>query len=193
MPISSAKTPTICAADASDRSLTETKRLLLRQVTNADLPMLLELLGNLDVMRFSVTGPLVPLQVVQVLSKILQSYHDAPLALWGVVEKAERRLIGLCGFLPRNIRKCVEWELAYRFLPAVWGQGLATEATIACRELAFRQRHVNQIIALIEPANVASIRVAEKTGLVFRESLQLESLPVLKYVLTRQERLIEGR
>lgn len=163
----------------------ETPRLLLRQLESADLAFLVRLFGSLEVMRFSLTGPLAPVQVREILGRFLQSYSTQPLAQWGVVEKATGELIGLCGFLAPRIDAESGWELAYRFLPHAWNHGLGTEAASACREIAFRTPGVDRIIALIEPAQVASIRVVEKTGLKLHSTVSINGLPALKYALTR--------
>ena len=44
------------------------------------------------------------------------------------------------------------------------GAGLATEQAIALRDHAFARLDVGHVIAVIQPENEASIRVAEKVG-----------------------------
>ncbi|MDB5337625.1 MAG: putative acetyltransferase, partial [Planctomycetaceae bacterium] len=134
MSVSMAATFPQGAESRSEQCLVETERLLIRKLTRADLPTLVQLFGCLDVMRFSLTGPLASPQVAHVLDQILASYQESPLGLWGVVEKTEQCLIGLCGFLRRKTGKPDAWELAYRFLPKYWGRGLGTEVAAACRD-----------------------------------------------------------
>lgn len=178
--------PALCpGTEAGSAYVAETERLLIRKLSRADRPALVDLFGNLEVMRYSSTGPLASPQVAQVLDQILQSYQDRPLSLWGVILKSDRCLIGLCGFLRREGSRPDESELAYRFLPRYWGQGLATEATRACRDLALLSPTVQHVSALIERGNLASRRVAEKTGLRCTGVVQLDSLQVLKYRLHR--------
>jgi len=174
--------------EVDDVRVAETERLLIRRLTRNDLPTLNELFGSLDVMQFSTTGPLAPPQVAHILDQIRQSYQNLPLSLWGVVEKPDRQLIGLCGFLWRETSAPETSELAYWFLPRFWGQGLATEAARACRDLAFLSPTVQSITALIEKDNIGSLRVAEKTGLEFETVTQIDRLPVLKYSLRRPRR-----
>ena len=183
MSVSMAITSAPGPENRSEQRLAETERLVIRKLTRADLPSLVELFGSLEVMRFSVTGPLAAPQVAQVLDQILASYQESPLGLWGVIEKTEHCMIGLCGFLPRVTGEPDVWELAYRFLPNYWGLGLGTEAAAACRDLAVRHPTVQQIIAVIEPANTASLHVAEKIGLEFWRATHRASLPVLEYAL----------
>lgn len=55
-------------------------------------------------------------------------------------------------------------ELAWGLTSAYWGRGYATEAARAVREWAYRERDVERLVSMIEPANVASARVAERLG-----------------------------
>lgn len=174
----------LSATDHASRNvIAETDRLLLRQLVQPDLPFVVELFGSLEVMRYSLTGPLAAMQAADILERFLKSYETQPLAQWGVVEKSTGQLIGLCGFLLRSSDSDAEWELAYRFLPAYWGQGLATEAAIACRDIAFQNPGISQITALVETSHTASIRVAEKVGLKLQCETQLQGITVLKFAM----------
>ena len=86
---------------------------------------------------------------------------------YAVIEKVSNKLIGICGFIPSVLDDTIYPELSYRFAKAYWGQGLATEAACALRDYARDVLKLKEIISMIEPANVASIRVAEKVGLQF--------------------------
>lgn len=166
----------------------ETERLSLRRLVQSDLDFMAELLGSLDVMRFSLTGPLLRSQAAEILAGIIQSYSRQSPHQWGVALKSTGQLIGLSGFLSRPGSAAGEWELAYRFLPDAWHRGLATEAAIACRDLALQTPGVITLSALVEPGNVASVRVVEKAGLKFDSQTQLEAIPVLKYLLRHPDK-----
>lgn len=55
----------------------------------------------------------------------------------------------------------VGWKLARH----AWGQGYATEAGGAAIEWAWGNLDAQRLISLIQPANAASIRVAERLGM----------------------------
>ncbi len=61
---------------------------------------------------------------------------------------------GIQQWIERNLRRYAEGDH--------WGQGLATEAAIACREWGFANLKVDRLISLIRPENVPSRRVAER-------------------------------
>ena len=62
-------------------------------------------------------------------------------------------------------------NLFYRFDPAVWGNGLATEAAAAVTGWAAANIPGRALIARIRPQNVASQRVAIHAGLAHAEDL----------------------
>lgn len=70
-------------------------------------------------------------------------------------------------------------ELLYRLLPRFWGQGLATEGSLAARELGFRELHLDTVVAFAVEANTGSRRVMEKIGMVHRSDFNHPSIPEL--------------
>ncbi len=68
-------------------------------------------------------------------------------------------------------------ELGWRLDPAVWGRGLATEASTAARDDALGRLEQPEIISIIHPGNHRSQRVAVKLGM--RRWRQIEN-PVLR-------------
>jgi RimJ/RimL family protein N-acetyltransferase len=59
-----------------------------------------------------------------------------------------------------------EIEVGYHVRTALQGRGLATEAAAACHDYARDVLKVDRLIAIIDPRNRPSQRVAEKLGLV---------------------------
>ena len=94
------------------------------------------------------------------------SSGQTDLALWPVVEKATTgELVGHCGLLRKYVDGQSEIELVYVIMKKAWGRGHATEVAAAIRDHALGQLGCGRLIALINPANVASERVAVKIGL----------------------------
>src|SRR5581483_6582055 len=50
-------------------------------------------------------------------------------------------------------------------LPALWGQGLATEAATAARDFGFATAGLQELVGVVHPDNRASARVLEKLGM----------------------------
>lgn len=84
--------------------------------------------------------------------------------VWLVIDPHTARVIGDIGFHgPLHDEATV--EIGYVLLPHAQGYGYATEAASALIHWTFTQTKVAQIIAQIEPANTASLRVAAKLGM----------------------------
>ena len=150
-----------------------TKRLFLRLFTPADEPALTHLFADPAVMRFG-DGPRPPEWVRGWLGDTLESYARRGYGPWAVVEKVSGETIGYCGlFHYADVNGRPEIEIGYRLARAWWGRGYATEAVSAARDYAFTTLGLPRLIALIDPANVASLRVAEKAGLRFEAEAML--------------------
>ncbi len=85
--------------------------------------------------------------------------------MFSIIHSACAALIGVCGLEWTDIGGTAEAELGYDFHGDHSGQGLATEAAMAVRDVAFRDLGLSRIISLIRHGNVASKRVAEKAGM----------------------------
>lgn len=60
-----------------------------------------------------------------------------------------------------------QYELSYWVGPSHWGEGLATECAIGCRDWAFEKLKAGGLRASCALGNSASARVLEKTGFHF--------------------------
>jgi len=153
----------------------ETQRLTLRQLVPADCAALQTLLGDDEVMESSERGPLGEEDVKTWLKSEIDEYmKDNEAGRLAVVRKSDSQLIGYCGltFFP-DIDGIAEYEIGYRLIRSAWGSGYATEAAIAVRDHAFAVLNLTRLIALIEPFNKRSIRVAEKMGMKYEKDVFL--------------------
>jgi RimJ/RimL family protein N-acetyltransferase len=94
---------------------------------------------------------------------------------WVIEETATHRFVGEVGFadFKRDIAPSMQGvpELGYALTPAFHGKGYATEAMQAAIAWLEGNFNVPRTVCLIDPANAASIRVAEKCGYkVFEEA-----------------------
>jgi RimJ/RimL family protein N-acetyltransferase len=62
-----------------------------------------------------------------------------------------------------------------------WGKGYATEAALASVRFGFEQFHLDHLIALVHPENLASRRVIEKCGMAYVETLALWGIELMRY------------
>ena len=153
----------------------ETQRLTLRRLVLADCAALEVLLGDDDVMASSEDGPLNGGEVETWLeNEIDESNKSNRAGRLAVVRNTDSQLIGYCGLtLLPDIDGVAEYEIGYRLIRSVWGNGYATEAAIAVRDHAFTVLNLTRLVALIEPVNNRSIRVAEKLGMKYEKDVFL--------------------
>jgi RimJ/RimL family protein N-acetyltransferase len=165
--------------------ITETERLILREFTIGDLDDMAALFADPEVMRFSL-GTKSREQTERWIRGCQEDYSPERwgFGLWAVVLEQSSDLIGFCG-LSRfdDIDGQPEVEVGYRLARRFWGQGLATEAALATRDYAFQTLGLTRLISIIEPANSASVRVAEKTGMTLEKELVKWDRPVSIYVI----------
>lgn len=88
-----------------------------------------------------------------------------------IVRNDDHMIVGGCGFKDTPLNGRV--EIGYGVAPECQGQGIATVAVRALLAAAFASVQVDEVLAQINPANIASIRVAEKLNFV-RGDTQLE-------------------
>jgi RimJ/RimL family protein N-acetyltransferase len=87
---------------------------------------------------------------------------------WAVEEKATGSFVGELGFadFKREIEPSLEGapEIGWVLVPRVHGKGYATETVRAAVEWGDARFGPARTVCLIHPENLASIRVAEKSG-----------------------------
>lgn len=162
----------------------ETDRLLLREFVEEDAPAFFNLNSNPEVIRFV---PDKPLFNVEQARQILVDHPIADYRKYGFgrgacILKSTGEQIGFAGL--KHLEELGEVDVAYRFLPAYWGLGLATEAALASVRLGFADLGLKRIIGLVMPENIASARVLEKTGLRYAEAVTFWGHEFSKYVIT---------
>jgi RimJ/RimL family protein N-acetyltransferase len=87
------------------------------------------------------------------------------------------------------------WDLGYRLRRSAWGQGYATEGSLALVRKAFTELGVQRVTAGALAANVASWRVMEKAGLTlvgtyrktFPDLYNGEEQEIVVYALTKED------
>ncbi|MGE5642803.1 MAG: GNAT family N-acetyltransferase [Byssovorax cruenta] len=154
--------------------IVKTERLILRYFEPIDSEAMMDVFGDAEVMRFG-DGVQTREWVEAWLRTCLENYQRRGFGPYAVVEQSTGDVIGYCGlFYFPDMHGQPEIELGYRLRRAAWGQGYATEAARLVRDYAFHTLHIKRLIALIDPDNVPSIRVAEKIGMHYESEVMLE-------------------
>jgi RimJ/RimL family protein N-acetyltransferase len=111
--------------------------------------------------------------------------------LWAVEERSSGDLIGRIGlYRPEG------WpglEVGWLVARERWGEGFATEGAAAAVRYGFETVGEDQLISVIMPANLASIRVAEKLGEHFDRPSHIQGHEVHIYAVDRGHWKADGR
>ncbi len=174
----------------------ETERLLLRMPVVEDANDFAGLLTDPEAMRF--LGGEVPRDAVPtVVQRWIDDWAASGVGKL-VVERRDGAILGRVGI---NVWDARTWgqstlvrageaarpELAWALAREYWGRGYATEAAEAIRDWVREGgRLEGELISLVNPANVASRRVAEKLGATPRETVTLfDGSPAVVWVHPR--------
>ena len=169
----------------------ETDRLLLREYVEEDAEAFFKLNSDPEVLRF------VPDKALLNVEQARQILIDHPIADYRkygfgrgacILKSTGEQIGGL-----KYLEELGEVDVAFRLMRAHWGQGLATEAALASVRFGFdklrlksaagRIRRVRTIIGLVMPENIASVRVLEKTGLRYVETVTFWGHEFSKYII----------
>lgn len=156
---------------ARDHVIAHTERLIFRRFAISDSAFVLRLLNDDGFLRYigdrgvrSIgdaenylrTGP-------------MASYETHGHGLNAVVLRERNICVGMCGILRRETLPGP--DLGYAFLPEFTGLGLAEEATRAILEDARDVLKMPEMLAIVQPDNVASIKLLMKLGFTHPQDL----------------------
>lgn len=152
-------------------TILQTPRLLLRQLSVGDSGFIIELLNSPGWLKF--IGDRNVRTEEQALAYLengpFKSYQENGFGLWLVELKQTNQPIGMCGLLKRDYLK--HPDIGFAFLPAFMNSGYAYEIAQATLAYANNELNLPIINAIVLADNVRSIRLIEKIGLRFVETL----------------------
>ena len=160
-----------------------TDRLLLRMLEQSDFEEYAAIHTDPEVTRFTTRTHLDRTGAWGHLAKIVGHWHLRGFGMWGVFERDSGRLAGRVGFHQPD--GWPDFELGWTMGRLSWGKGYAPEAARACLDYAFDVMKRDHVISLIDPNNLASIRVAEKIGETVEGEAEIDGHRVLVYGIRR--------
>ena len=156
-----------------DCNVVETQRMRLRQLTRDDVENLLGIFSDPVAMRYYPSTK-TRSETEKWIHWNLESYQKYGFGLWAAILKDSNEFAGQCGLVVQPVDGKTEIEIGYLFLRKYWGQGLATEAALACRNYGFASLNFTRLVSLINPQNRPSRRVAEKIGMTLEKEVKWE-------------------
>lgn len=142
-----------------------TERLRIRPWRPGDRPALERMVRDPDMMRYITQGRTwADEEVDEILERQARHLKNHGVCFGAVELRATGEVIGLVGLQPHDDG---QFELGWWIWKEHWGRGYATEAA---RPFIVHARDVmglDRLVAVIDPPNTASIRVAEHLGMSF--------------------------
>lgn len=173
----------------------QTERLILRDVTETDAELLVDLDSDPEVMRY-IPGP--RLDAAWYRERIRTFYLPMQAhpwhGMWIVLDSGSGDFLGWVFIRPSTAyihAREMNWtdpnevEVGYRYRKAAWGRGVATEAAAPLVELALADPATRGVVGCAQSDNAPSIRVLEKLGLrcVGEVVLPDATIPTIKLAL----------
>lgn len=158
----------------------ETPRLILRQFTEEDAPLILQLNSDPEIVKY-VHEPVLETeaQAKKILTDIILPQYKNSLGRWTIHTKNNMEFIGWCGLKYRP--ELDEIDLGYRLMQKAWGKGYATEAAQYSLYHGFNILNLKVITGRAHIENLASIKVLEKIGMNFIGEDIVDNCPVKTY------------
>jgi RimJ/RimL family protein N-acetyltransferase len=99
----------------------------------------------------------------------LKNYEDYGFGLWALELFESGLFIGDAGITYQTVEDERILEIGWHIHPSFRSMGYATEAGKACLEFAFSGLHASTLGSIVDPANLASIKVASRVHAEKRE------------------------
>ena len=172
-----------------------TDRLDLRRFRSDDLDELTVVFENPEIWQFPYGRAFTRRETSTFLDAQIQEWDECGFGCWIAREKRRNRVIGFVGlsvpmFLPEILPAV---EVGWRFDPAVWGRGFASEGARAAFEEGFDTLGLDEICSVPQADNPASSRVCDRIGMRLEREVTIptnsrrRALTALLYKMTRAE------
>jgi ribosomal-protein-alanine N-acetyltransferase len=162
----------------------ETQHLILRAWAPQDAEAWFHILQEEGILRyFPNPNPPARAKAGDYIAHHLQHWTGFGYGHWAVVTCEDGRVVGWDGL--EYLSELKQTEVAYLLSKSVWGRGYATEAARAAIRFGFEAAGLDEIIGLVHPDNIGSVRVLEKCGMTFADRLTLWGLEMSRYRIGR--------
>ena len=145
----------------------QTQRLRVRPLLDSDFDAFHEMQSNPAVMQFT-TGHALSLEENQKqFAHCIAKYREPgnEFWVWAVETKADGKFAGTCAIVPNENRP----EIGYRLLENEFGKGFGQEICNGLIDYAIHSLNVQEIVAIADCRNVASVKILDRSILPFVE------------------------
>ncbi|KOS68344.1 alanine acetyltransferase [Lysinibacillus contaminans] len=165
-----------------DFPIFETERFILRKAVENDCHDIFELYSDGKVVKYMPFTPFTSIEdAINEMNWYDKIFKEQTGFRWVIEEIESKKVIGTCGFL--NYEKAHNRiEIGYDLSPNYWGKGVMKEALNCIIHFAFMTMKINKIEAKVEPENISSSRLLEKSNFYKEGILRQHEFENGKYV-----------
>jgi RimJ/RimL family protein N-acetyltransferase len=144
-----------------------TRRLSVERLDRDDLDELAVVFADIDVWRFEYGRGLTRIETEAFITRQLQLWDDHGFGGCAVREIERAVLVGVVGLAVPTVvhEQLPSVTVGWRFAPAVWGKGYATEAATAVLDQAFTTMALERVGCVTSADNPRSVALAERLGM----------------------------
>ncbi|GIQ69656.1 N-acetyltransferase [Xylanibacillus composti] len=143
----------------------ETERCLLRQMKVEDAADLYQIFSDAEVTKDMGIDPLDNIGQAEGIIHFMNQLYDQKSAFrWGIIRKADGKLIGTCGYNGWEIQRGSRGEIAYDLGKAYWRQGYMSEVLQSAISFGFDTMSLHRIEAFTNMDAVPSMKLLERMG-----------------------------
>lgn len=144
----------------------ETERLTIRPWTTEDRAGFAVIMSDPEVAQYINAGVVFgEREIDEFFERQSRQLERYDLCMGAVLEKGSGRVVGLAGVQPLGTTN--DLEIGWVFAREVWGRGYATEAGRAAMRHVLETLARPRVVAIIDPDNAASKRVAARLGMEY--------------------------
>lgn len=152
-------------------TILHTARLRLEPFDPSHLPGLAEMNADPEVMRYISGRTESREETMAAIERVQARWREFGYSWWSFVDRASGQVVG-AGCI-QNLRRTdrptpdpdCPLEIGWRLRRDHWGRGLASEAAVAMADFAFGPLAAPELMAVCEPANLASAAVMKRLGM----------------------------
>lgn len=143
----------------------QSERLYMRWLSEEDAPLMLAIWTDPDFIRHVGDRGIRNLEDTRQAMRdgLLKVYRDQRMGPYGLFLHGSDEAMGICGLFQRD--NLEHPDIGYAILPQHRKKGYVVEAAQAVCRHAREQMGLEQLLAIVSPGHVASVRVLEKLGM----------------------------
>ena len=165
----------------------QTKRLILREMTDDDFSALQKVISDPETMKYY-AEPYNEEGVQKWINWCKASYAKRGFGLWAVVLKETGEMIGDCGVSMQIIDDEMKPEIGYHLRKDYHQQGIGREMTRAVKDYFFTHFDYDEVYSYMDKDNLPSYKTAEANGMTFLHLYTTKDGEVCRvYRITREE------